>query len=258
VVPDTLTSDLHKPNPLLPNTRSEMAVPLIVKGQVIGVLDMQSDRVNTFTESNLTVFEAMATQLATSIDSAQQWAASQEAQRKAEEPIRQLTRESWTETLASRRQTPGFVYDLSAVTPLSDFRLPAPVGSDTGNGETTIYDPESKTQNEVVVQVVVQNQAIGQLKVQPPPDKRFSEEEEALLAAVVQQLAQKTENLRLFEQTQQRATREQIARQITDKIRASRDIETALQTAAAELSKALNTSKAVIDLKVSQTDGKAE
>jgi GAF domain-containing protein len=248
VVPDTQNSDIHKANPLLPETRCELAVPLILEDRIIGVLDMQANKVNTFTENNMTVFEALATQLAISIDSAQQWALAQEAQRKSEEAVRQLTRQSWTETLAARRKTPGFMYDLSAIMPLSDF------GTEAANAETIIQNPKSKIQNGTSVPVVVQNQPIGQLKVQMPPEKNLAEEGQALLAAVAQQLAQKIENLRLLEETRQRATREQIARQITDKIRASRDIETALKIAAAELSKVLSTSKAVIDLKVSRND----
>ncbi|MEW5956647.1 MAG: GAF domain-containing protein [Chloroflexota bacterium] len=237
VVPDTRTSDIHKPNPLLPKTRSEVAVPLIVKGRIIGVLDMQANEANTFTEANLTVFEAMATQLAISIDSAQQWTLAQEAQRKAEEAIRQLTRQSWAERLATRREKVGFAYDLSTVAPLSR------VGSEGGNGGTKLAVP-----------VVVQNEPIGQLALEIPPQRILSTDEQNLLTAVAQQLAQKAENLRLFEQTRQRATREQLARQIIDKIRASRDIESALKTAAEELAKNLGAASAVVDLKMTSED----
>ncbi|MBE7556496.1 MAG: GAF domain-containing protein [Anaerolineales bacterium] len=233
VVPDTQNSDIHKANPLLPETRSELAIPLIVEGRVIGVLDMQADKVNTFTENNVTAFEAMATQLAISINSAQQWARAQEAQQKMEEAIRQLTRQSWVERLASRRENLSFAYDLSAIAPLALAELEAV------NGDT-----------KQAVPVVVQNEAIGQLAVNVPTKRALSPDEQDLLAAVAQQLGQKLENLRLFEQTQQRAAREQIAREITDKVRASRDIEAALKVAAEELSKALSTARAVVDLRV--------
>ena len=72
----------------------------------------------------------------------------------------------------------------------------------------------------------------------------------AQIRATVGQGELHVENLRLFDDTQQRATREQIARQITDKIRASRDIETALKTAVAELSSALNAPKAIVNLQI--------
>jgi len=200
------------------------------------VLDMQSDQVNTFTAQNLTVFEAMATQLAIAIDSAQQWSRSQEAQRRSAEAVRQLTRELWTERLAQRSGGLSFIYDLATVTPLDP------------------TDRAEAANNGYAVPLVVQNQQIGQLAVVTPPGQRWSTEEEDLLAAVAQQLAQKAENLRLFEQTQERASREQLTRQIADKIRASRDIETALKTAAEELSRVLGTSRAVVDLQVTQPE----
>jgi GAF domain-containing protein/HAMP domain-containing protein len=233
VVSDTQSSDTHKGNPLLPQTRSELAIPLVVEERVIGVLDMQADKANIFTENNKTVFEAMATQLAVAINSAQQWTLAQEAQRKSEELVKQLTRQSWRERLTSQRESLGFAYDLSTVAPLSNTNL------EPANDKTKLTVP-----------VVVQNESIGQLAVNVPPQRVLSPDEENLLAAVAQQLGQKAENLRLFEQTQQRAAREQIARQIADKVRASRDIESALKTAAEELAKNLGVARAVVDLKI--------
>lgn len=55
------------PNPLLPNTRSELAVPMIVGGNVIGVFDIQSDQVGRFTESDVNIQTTLAAQVATSI-----------------------------------------------------------------------------------------------------------------------------------------------------------------------------------------------
>ncbi|HNQ93883.1 MAG TPA: GAF domain-containing protein, partial [Anaerolineales bacterium] len=55
------------PNPLLPDTRSELAVPMIVGGKVIGVFDIQSDQVGRFTESDVNIQTTLAAQLATSI-----------------------------------------------------------------------------------------------------------------------------------------------------------------------------------------------
>ena len=55
------------PNPLLPNTRSELAVPMIVGNSVIGVFDIQSDQVGRFTDSDVNIQTTLAAQLATSI-----------------------------------------------------------------------------------------------------------------------------------------------------------------------------------------------
>ena len=55
------------PNPLLPDTHSELAVPMIIGGNVIGVFDIQSEQVGHFTELDVNVQTTLAAQLATSI-----------------------------------------------------------------------------------------------------------------------------------------------------------------------------------------------
>ncbi|NOT04506.1 MAG: HAMP domain-containing protein [Anaerolineales bacterium] len=55
------------PNALLPNTRSELAVPMIVGGKVIGVFDVQSDQVGRFTDSDINIQVTLASQVSTSI-----------------------------------------------------------------------------------------------------------------------------------------------------------------------------------------------
>ena len=58
-------------NPLLPDTRSELALPLISRSRVIGALGIQSDLQAAFSEEDITTFQAMADQLANSISNAQ-------------------------------------------------------------------------------------------------------------------------------------------------------------------------------------------
>lgn len=55
------------PNPLLPNTRSELAVPMLVGDSLIGVFDVQSDQVGRFTDSDVNIQTTLAAQLAVSI-----------------------------------------------------------------------------------------------------------------------------------------------------------------------------------------------
>ena len=225
-------TDIHKHDPVLPDSRSELAIPLIVRGRVLGVLDIQHDEVGMFTDNNLPIYEAMAVQLAIAIDSARQWALAQTAQRQTEEALKQLTRTTWVERLASSKDEVGFMYDLSKVKPLVS------------------ATPSTDAENGLSLPLVIQEQTIGYLSVAPPTDRTWTDDELVLLQAVSQQLAQKVENLRLFEVTQQRATREQVARRIIDRVRASRNIEMALKIAAEELNKTLGTARAVIDLQI--------
>ncbi len=62
---------IHRPNPYLPNTRSEMAIPLKLKGQVVGALDVQSNQPNAFDDDDITVLQTLASQISVAIDNAE-------------------------------------------------------------------------------------------------------------------------------------------------------------------------------------------
>jgi putative methionine-R-sulfoxide reductase with GAF domain len=66
-VNDVMQAPDFLPNPLLPNTHSELAVPMVIGGKVIGVFDIQSDQVGRFTDSDVNIQTTLAAQLATSI-----------------------------------------------------------------------------------------------------------------------------------------------------------------------------------------------
>ncbi|MFC1975997.1 substrate-binding domain-containing protein [Chloroflexota bacterium] len=71
------------PNPLLPNTRSELAVPLIVSDQLLGVLDVQANEIDYFTEEDVHIQSTLAAQIAVAIKNAQLY-------RKEAERVREL------------------------------------------------------------------------------------------------------------------------------------------------------------------------
>jgi GAF domain-containing protein/HAMP domain-containing protein len=85
VVNDVQNEPGWLPNPLLPNTRAEMAVPLVVGDQVLGVLDVQADRLNAFTEEDANIQMTLAAQVATALQNVQSYTA---AQRQAERETR--------------------------------------------------------------------------------------------------------------------------------------------------------------------------
>ncbi len=69
-VPDVTVNPNFMPNPLLPDTKTEVAVPLVVGGEVLGVFDIQHNIPNYFTESYLDVFTTLAGQIATALQNA--------------------------------------------------------------------------------------------------------------------------------------------------------------------------------------------
>lgn len=105
------------------------------------------------------------------------------------------------------------------------------------------------TQPAIVAPITLRGQVIGTLSLQDiDPDRSWTAEEKALVETISEQLALTVENLRLFDDTQKRAMREQMTRQIADKIRAAPDIDSIVQTGLTELAKVLNISRAYVKL----------
>ncbi len=101
----------------------------------------------------------------------------------------------------------------------------------------------------IVTPISLRGEVIGTLSLQDiDPERQWTADELALVETVSEQLALTLENLRLFDQTQKRAGREQLTRQITDKMRASPDIESIIQTGLKELAAALGVSRTYVKL----------
>jgi len=79
VVNDVRHSPIYYPNPLLPDTRSEMAIPLKIAGKVIGALDIQSKHPSAFTQDELSVLQILSDQIAVAIENARAYEMSQKA-----------------------------------------------------------------------------------------------------------------------------------------------------------------------------------
>ncbi|MEM9950064.1 MAG: GAF domain-containing protein [Chloroflexota bacterium] len=68
---DVTEAPAYLPNPILPDTRAELAVPMIVAEQVIGVLDVQDTRVRRFNDDDAQVLRILAAQLGVAVDNIQ-------------------------------------------------------------------------------------------------------------------------------------------------------------------------------------------
>jgi len=79
VINDVTQSDIHRPNPLLPETKSELGIPLKIGDQVIGALDVQSTQKNAFSADDVSVLQLLADQIAVAISNAQAYELSLQA-----------------------------------------------------------------------------------------------------------------------------------------------------------------------------------
>lgn len=199
VISDTTSSLLFKPNPLLPETRSEMAVPLMIGDQVVGVLDMQSARANALSQDALPAFQALAGQLAIAIQNANFLAETEKARAEVESQARRLARAGWQDYLDAihRPEQTGFVFEQDQVLPLeADIMPPAEPGT-------------------LAASIALTGEQVGALMVEVEPERQTPQAVE-LVNVVARQVAQQIENLRLLETAERyRFEAEQAARRLT-------------------------------------------
>lgn len=93
-------------NPLLPDTRSEMALPLVVRGEVIGALTIQSTQKAAFAQGDIAVLQTVANQLANAIENARLFTETEGALKELENVHRSYLRRGWDGYLKQGRSKP--------------------------------------------------------------------------------------------------------------------------------------------------------
>jgi len=90
IVNDVRSDPGWLPNPILTETASELAVPMIVGDRLLGVLDVQSDRINAFSEEDASIQTTLASQVATALQNARSFSQAQQ-QAERETTVNQIT-----------------------------------------------------------------------------------------------------------------------------------------------------------------------
>jgi GAF domain-containing protein/HAMP domain-containing protein len=234
-------------NPELPNTRSEMALPLNVRGQTIGVLDVQSVKPGAFTESDVNILSILADQVAIAIENARLFSQSQEALNEIETLYRQYQTQEWR-AFAQQRTKVGYHQSLIDGKPIEKPYETDEIRRAMQSGEVVVVNAEDgKDEPAIVVPVKLRGQPIGVLNVRAPKkDRRWNQDEIRLAKAVSERLALALDNARLLEDSQRRAAKEQKIGEVTARISESINLRNVLQTAVEELGLALPGSEVVI------------
>ncbi len=192
VVVNDVSQDPHfLPHPLLPLTRSELAAPLLVADQVLGVLDVQSDAIGRFSGEDANIQMTLAVQIAVALQNARSFERSEQALTELNALTRRLTQDGWRDYLLARpSQDYAYQFDLAEVVPLQPVAAPATV-AEAGLAE----------------RLLVQGEPVGQLSVAEPA--LAEAEAQAIVAAVAERLSAHLENLRLNEQTLQSLSKQE-------------------------------------------------
>lgn len=212
----------------LPETRSEISLPLIVRNKVIGVLDLQSSDAQTFQHDDIEIFQALADQIAVAIENARLLSESQLLISQLEIASGVEVRQNWQTESTTRK--PAYHYSATGL-------------------RSTLKPISAKGKNVLEVPLVLRGQKIGMIALQRKDEfQGWTSQEETVATEVATQTALALENIRLVEHTRQRAEREQAIAGVANRIRETLDLDMVLRTAAREIQGALNLQEAEVRL----------
>lgn len=210
-------------NPLLPYTRSEISLPLLVGDLILGALDVHSTQEAAFSEHDIETLQNMASQVAISLDNARLFQETRQRLNELRNIQKQYLSEVWIDT-----------------------SLPQG-GISLALGDGSQVDQE----NLVEFPIALRDQIIGQLTLEG--EESLSAEDKSWIQAVTTQTALALENARLLEESQGAAIREKFVTEITNKIWASTSVDGVLQTTVRELGQILDATEATIEININES-----
>jgi len=226
---------------------------------------LEAEETCEFSDQDIRLILALADQAAVAIDNQRLFQETRTALAEVEATQRRYTVQAW-EAYRARRRNRSYEEDREGVPPLGEM-LPPEAGRAVTEKKPIVFtappvlvddvdDAEAaavKVPASLTVPLTVRNEVIGVLGLQNTAEARaWAPEEVALVEAIAEQLAQAAEQIRLFDETQQRAAREQRVGEIGDKIRAAQSLEEALQVAIKEVGLSLKAPQTTVKLAVEQ------
>jgi len=218
-----------------PLTRSRMLLPLTVRNDVIGLLDMHSDQSQSFNMQDAEILQTLADLVAISIDNVRLINETKNLVLQLETNSSVQIRETWTKFTS--RHKPAYQYTPAGVRPLF-----------ASNRQDNLEG--------LRVPLILHGQNIGNilLKRKGNQTATWSERERVLVEKVANQVALALENSRLVDETQKNALRDQVIANISARVRETLDVESVLRTATTELRRVFDLKEAEISIGAPQTE----
>lgn len=218
-----------------PITRSRMIMPLNVRGEVIGFLDIHSDQPRAFGTQDAEILQTLADLVAISFDNVRLIAESRNLVAQLEANTALQTQRTWSK-LTSRRKT-GYLYTPAGVRPMFSQNK-----------------PESEADG-LHIPIILQGQSIGRIKLKRKGSiNQWSDRERELVEKISVQVALALENSRLVDEAQRNALRNQMIASFSSSVRETLDIESVVRSAAAELRNVFDLKEAEILIGTSQQE----
>ena len=222
----------------LSETRSEVAIPLKIADEIIGILDLQSVHTESFNKENVEVLSILTDQISVAIKNIRLFDQTQVALQEIELAYAQQTNMAW-KRFSSRQAASGYLYNGMEAKPLT-----APV--------------KNQTAGALSVQVQLRGKTIGMLRLNSlDPDRTWTEDEIVMVEAAAERTALALESARLLEESQRYAQREQTISEMSAKISAGTEIEAILKTALRELGNHISGAQIMVEIGNEETEEQA-
>ena len=296
VVNDIAKDATYLPNPMLPGTRAEAAIPLKIGERILGVLDVQSTIPYSFSASDVSTFQTLADQLAIAVNNTELFAEIQEhlSQHRLLHHITTSAASGTTLEEALKSAVKGLQVTLGGDRVsilLSDEErkkltakawvgysesasdLTVSFGSGITGWVATHRKPlrvndvsqdvryilvSANTRAELAIPLIFRNDLLGVLNVESEQVGAYNENDEEMLGTLAGSLAAIIANARLVEQIRKQAERERLLNEISSKIRRSTDTQTILSTTIHELHRVIGAPKIQIDIGIPESIEKSQ
>lgn len=229
----------------LPETRSELALPLKGIERVIGAINIHSQEKDAFEEDLVSVLQILADQLAVAISNTLLLQETAQTLAELEAATSRYTKEAWQQ-VATRPDAPvGYRYRGIGVEPIS--RRQDVSDQPIPDTEQNIGEEGKK----ISVPIRMREQVIGTMNLSIE-EKETLPEISMLAESVAERMALALENARLLEETQRRAEQERLVANVAAQMRQTLDVDTVIKNAVTEMRQALGLQDIQIQLEGNQ------
>jgi len=216
-------------------TRAEMALPLRIEGELVGVLDLHSPVATSLSRDDAATLQMLANQIAVAIRRARTFSLLQQRAASARAERREFAAEEWRRALRARSELAVVRNERGLYHAPSVWRTE--MSGAMESGDVTFGDHDRAV---LAAPIWVRDQVIGVIDVRKPAGAPpWSYQEVALMKTLCGQLGQALENARLYESVQQGEEQARLLGQAAARMRESLDVETVLEVAAEEIRRAL-------------------
>ncbi|MCB9438478.1 MAG: GAF domain-containing protein [Anaerolineales bacterium] len=235
-------------------TRIELALPLLAGGQVYGVLVLQHDREDTFSNQQVYLLNGLADQLTMLVqrirvdeqmtkleaDVAEAHRQTQERQRELRDLVQTTAQQEWLNFLTTSEQQTNFRWDGKSITAWEPEATPPKT--------MPILEQDDTEKQKITVPIVLGNRAMGELVFEASSTVQWTYQTLEVVQEVANRLALALDNARLFNQSQMTALREQAVGSVASELQSFRDVDTLVKQASGLFSQILGAEQTAIRL----------